>query len=85
MPARGSIRRTTATPIPLVTPEPFPAIPPGITTNTMNELTTNEYETVTGGLPPLVVALLGATFLWADTNWADIKRGAIDGWRDATR
>jgi hypothetical protein len=51
----------------------------------MKELTMNECETVTGGLPPLLVAVATLTFAWVDSNWSDIKRGAMDGWRDATR
>jgi hypothetical protein len=70
----------------LISEIPFPGNPAGENNiNTMNELTAEEYESVNGGLAPLVVALLGGVYLWADSNWADIKKGAIDGWNDTTR
>lgn len=51
----------------------------------MKELTMNECEEIAAGMPPVLIALATLTFAWANENWADIKKGAMDGWNDATR
>ncbi|HWA27579.1 MAG TPA: bacteriocin [Lacunisphaera sp.] len=50
----------------------------------MKELTMSEYDQVAGGLAPVTIALLGATFLWAESHWSEIKHGFADGWNDGS-
>jgi hypothetical protein len=69
----------------LVTPEPFPAIPPGLTNNTMKELTMEEYEATHGGiwleLAAGLILAAGATII---NEWDSFKAGLM-GMRDPAK
>ncbi len=88
-PAPGSTRRAPSTPSQVVTPEPFPAIPPGENNNNMKiemrEISNSELEKIEGGellLFTLGVVVAAGAFLAKGIidNWADVKKGFVQGY-----